>query len=160
MARFNKETLNGAIEYYNGEIERLSDRPYYYRRAMVRDILESIREVLDGEDRIVAADNKLDLIEAMDELLWTEDMVTGNGSGRYTMSNDDARKYVSDNLDLMVEMANEFDCKDALLEHLMQSDFEWIDVSIRCYILNGMIWDAVEYLEKLGAIEYSSADDE
>lgn len=159
MARFNMEKVSGAIEHFRGEIKRLSDRPYNYRNVMRLDILDAIENALHDIDCIADASDKGELCEALNDILWDADTVTGNGSGSYTFSRDEARKCVADNLDIMVEMAKEFDCKDELLEHLMNSDFEWIDVSIRCYLLNDMICDTIVYLNRLNAISYD-ADEE
>lgn len=159
MARFNMEKVSGAIEHFREEIKRLSDRPYNYRNVMRLDILDAIDNVLYDCNSIEDASDRDELCEAINDILWDADTVTGNGSGSYTFSRDEARKCVADNLDIMVEMAREFDCKDALLDHLMDSDFEWIDVSIRCYLLNGMIWDTIDYLNRLNAISYD-ADEE
>lgn len=159
MARFNMEKVSGAIEHFKGEIKRLSDRPYNYRNVMRLDILDAIENALYDIDCIADASDKGELCEAINEGLWDADTVTGNGSGSYTFSRDKARECVVDNLDIMVEMTREFDCKDALLEHLMDSDFEWIDVSIRCYLLDDMIWDTLVYLDRLNAISYD-ADEE
>lgn len=159
MARFNMEKVSGAIEHFREEIKKLSDRPYNYRNVMRLDILDAIDNVLYDCSSIEDASDRDELCEALNDILWDADTVTGNGSGSYTFSRDDARKCVADNLDIMVEMAREFDCKDELLEHLMNSDFEWIDVSIRCYLLNDMIWDTIVYLNRLNAISYD-ADEE
>lgn len=154
MAIFNMEKVSGATQYFKGETKRLADRPYNYRNVMRFDILDAIENVLYDVDSIAEASDRDELCEALNDILWDADTVTGNGSGSYTFDRDEARKCVSDNLDIMVEMAREFDCKDALLEHLMDSDFEWIDVSIRCYLLNDMIWDTIIYLTRLNAISY------
>ena len=156
MARFNMEKVSGAIKYFEGEIKRLADRPYNYRNVMRFDILDAIGNVLYDDDSIADASDRDELCEALNDILWDADTVTGNGSGSYTFNRDEARKYVGDNLDIMVQMANEFDCKSQLMEHLADSDFEWIDVSIRCYLLGEMVCDTINYLERLDAIEYEA----
>jgi hypothetical protein len=159
MARFNMDKVSGATKYFESEMKRLADSQYNYRNVMRHDILDAIENVLYDDGSIAEASDRDELCEALNDILWDADTVTGNGSGSYTFSRDEARKCVADNLDIMVEMATEFDCKDKLLEHLMDSDFEWIDVSIRCYLLNDMIYDTLVYLDRLNAISYD-ADEE
>lgn len=158
MARFNMETVSGATEYFEGEMKRLADSQYNYRNVMRHDVLDAIENVLYDDDRIAEASDRDELCEALNDILWDADTVTGNGSGSYTFNGAEARRCVADNLDIMVEMANEFGCKEQLMDHLANEDFEWIDVSIRCYLLSEAVWSAVQYLERLGAIEYTTEE--
>ena len=78
------------------------------------------------------------------EDLWIEDSVTGNASGSYTFSTADAEEYVKDNMDLVREACKEF-CvdSDSVSEHFMDEDWEWFDVTIRCYLLGECLDDVL-----------------
>ena len=123
---------------------------YNYLEELKSDVRTYIKEVasdyMDCED----------MDELRDELydnLWDEDSVTGNGSGSYTFNREEAKKYVSDNLDLMVEAYKEFNSIERLVSDLEALDFETIDVTIRCYLLSPALDEVLEdgdFLKKVG----------
>ena len=106
---------------------------YNYLEELKSDVRNYIKEVasdyMDCEDIDELRENLYDN-------LWDEDSVTGNGSGSYTFNREEAKKYVADNLDLMVDAYKEFDSIEKLVNNLEDSDFETIDVTIRCYLLS------------------------
>lgn len=80
--------------------------------------------------------------------LWADDSVTGNGSGSYTMNraiakanlegDDDAMYYIS-------EASQDFGFGDKEVgKRFLAQDWEWFDVTIRCYLLNEAIWQVVQ----------------
>lgn len=123
---------------------------YDYRIAIKADVSEAINDRFDeikNRDDIQDAD---DLREFLQDELWADDSVTGNASGSYTFSRATARDYVmgadfygNDNTELVLGMAESFgiDAK-TIGEHFLADDWEWFDVSIRCYLLGECI-DAV-----------------
>ena len=123
---------------------------YNYLEELKSDVRNYIKEVasdyMDCED----------MDELRDELydnLWSEDSVTGNGSGSYTFNREEAKKYVSDNLDLMVEAYKDLDSIESLVDDLEALDFETIDVTIRCYMLSQALDEVLEdgdLLKKVG----------
>ena len=102
---------------------------YNYLEELKSDVRNYIKEVasdyMDCEDIDELRENLYDN-------LWDEDSVTGNGSGSYTFNREEAKKDVADNLDLMVDAYKEFDSIEKLVNNLEDSDFETIDVTIRC----------------------------
>ena len=118
---------------------------YNYYEAVKNDIREYLNDDYEWErieERdITTAD---ELCEYLNDELWIDDSVTGNGSGSYTFNRYVAKEYVEDNLDLVREMVQAF-CIDAdtLCEHFLDEDYEWFDVSIRCYVLGECIADVV-----------------
>ena len=72
-------------------------------------------------------------------MLWTEDSVTGNASGSYTFDREQAKEYVSDNMELAVEACREFGCIEKFADAIADSDYEFLDVTIRCYLLGEVI---------------------
>ena len=88
------------------------------------------------------------LTEHLNDELWTCDSVTGNASGSYTFNRLQAREYVIDNMDLLNEAIETF-CIDAetIADKFTSENWEYFDVTIRCYVLSEAIENAVdEYL--------------
>ena len=84
----------------------------------------------------------------LNDTLWADDSVTGNCSGSYTFNSAKAKEYVMDNHDLLREAFEEFDCKDKLGEYFIEEDWESMDVTIRCYVLNSCINDALDEIDR------------
>lgn len=117
---------------------------YDYHQAILEDVIEYIRDEVDASEY----EDRDALEEALNDELWTVDSVTGNGSGSYTFSREEAKHNVSCNVDLVREMAEEF-CveKRDLARHFLDEDWEWFDVSIRCYLLGWAIQYALDLLQ-------------
>lgn len=117
---------------------------YDYYANVKDDVLSYINdEIRPGEywDR--------DELEShLNDTLWADDCVTGNCSGSYTFNSAKAKEYVMDNHDLLREAFEEFDCKDKLGEYFIEEDWESMDVTIRCYVLNSCISDALDKIER------------
>ena len=123
---------------------------YNYLEELKSDVRNYIKEVasdyMDCEDMDELRDDLYDN-------LWSEDSVTGNGSGSYTFNREEAKEYVSDNLDLMVEAYKDLDSIESLVDDLEALDFETIDVTIRCYMLSQALDEVLEdgdFLKKVG----------
>ena len=123
---------------------------YNYLEELKSDVRTYIKEVasdyMDCEDMD-------ELRDSLYDNLWDEDSVTGNGSGSYTFNREEAKKYVSDNLDLMVEAYKDLDSIESLVDDLEALDFETIDVTIRCYLLSQALDEVLEdedFLKKVG----------
>ena len=144
----------GSPEYFGTEVERLKDElreyDYDYDQAVYDDVWSWVKEKLDNDE--LPHFTKERLKEWLEERLYTDDDVTGNGSGSYTFNREEAKGYVGDNLDLMVEAFKEFDDTSRLLDCLENFDFETIDVTIRCYLLGQAIDEVLdeEDFEELG----------
>ena len=124
---------------------------YDYNEA----IKDDIRNYLDNDfDWDTVRENEMDADELKEQLndeLWINDSVTGNASGSYTFNSYKAGEYVKENIDLCREMVNEF-CIDAdtVAEKFLDEDWEYFDVSIRCYLLSQCIDEVVdEYTDRI-----------
>lgn len=111
---------------------------YDYRAAIESDVKRWIR---DNEDMITEFmddhENDIDqLLEWLDEQLWVEDSVTGNGSGMYATTWM-FEEYLCHNLDLYTEACREFGQQPSV------QDACAMDVTIRCYLLSEVIYDVV-----------------
>lgn len=113
---------------------------YDYREAVKDDVLEYINDEINFED----FDTLEELEEYLNEVLFTEDSVTGNASGSYTFSTYEAEENICHNMDLLQEALSEFGDTKALV---MDFDAEKADVIIRCYLLSECIAAALEEIE-------------
>lgn len=132
---------------------------YDYYTAVTNDVIDGIRESISGGylDTREYADHEA-LLEHLNDALWTADNVTGNGSGSYTFNSARAAEYVTDNADLVLDMVRDYGIDAATVgEHYLNGDWEWFDVSLRCYVLGSAIDDALDALEESGEITYADA---
>lgn len=89
-------------------------------------------------------DNKDEIAERLYDELWTNDSVTGNGSGSYWYNAWRAEESLCHNLDLLGKALTEFGC-DA--DYIVKNGAEACDVTIRCYLLSQAIAEVLdEYL--------------
>lgn len=84
----------------------------------------------------------------LNDELFCDDGVTGNGCGSYTRNRSQAKEYVLDNTDLLKESIEEFDSKDKLIDWFFDDDYERMDVTIRCYVLGSCINDALDEIDR------------
>lgn len=125
---------------------------YNYLEQVTSDAKEAILEYMDKWDF-----NDRDELEGIaNDILWTDDSVTGNASGSYYFNVWKAEEAICHNWDLLEEAIDEFgDDTDILLKQ----GAEACDVTIRCYLLVQAIGAALDELEEEGKISYP-ADDE
>lgn len=122
---------------------------YDYLQAMTSDILDYIDSEynIDPEHLRSEYSDYDDFRDQLNDELWTCDSVTGNGSGSYTFSRARAKDYVTDNVELLQDALHEFDEGAAsVAEHFLSEDWEYFDVTIRCYLLGQAIDKALEEL--------------
>lgn len=121
---------------------------YDYREAMTEDVKEWIEENVDLTEW---TEDRKGLEQQLNDDLWTADSVTGNGSGSYTFNRAQASLYVLDNMDLLQEAIDEFSTDPATVGYtFISEDWEWFDVSIRCYLLGSVISDVLNEMEENG----------
>lgn len=91
------------------------------------------------------SENMDDLRESLYDSMWTDDNITGNGSGSYTFNRTEAREHVLEDMDTVLEAINEF-CVSAetIGKKFMQEDWEWIDVTARCFVLGQALDEFIE----------------
>ena len=121
---------------------------YYNYLAAMKD---DIREYIDDNGLADEYSGRLDeLEEKLPDELWTVDSVTGNGSGSYTFNSCKAKEYIdgdSNAEEYIRELIDEY-CLDAktVAEHIF--DWEYWDVSIRCYMLYTAVSEVIEELKE------------
>lgn len=121
---------------------------YNYREHLKADVVDSLDMFVPH-----SYDDVEEFRVHLDERLWVEDSVTGNGSGSYTFSREDAKANVLANLDLLHEAMEDFEITDEEVgKRFMADDWEWFDVIIRCSLLSGVCEEvAEEYKDKFVA---------
>jgi len=114
---------------------------YNYLEAVKNDVRFAI-----NEGRVyIDYDNDIDdIIISVEDALWADDEVTGNESGTYTFDKEKAKGYVSENLDLLADAIDAFDCREEAGKKLVYKDWEYFDVIIRLYVLSQAIREVVE----------------
>ena len=106
------------------------------------EVLESdIRECVENWYDLTNYDNIDNAYENLYDDLWIDDSVTGNGSGSYTFSTFQAEENLCHNLDLLAEACNDF---GQSLGEAVECGAEFCDVTIRCYLVGGVLYDVLE----------------
>ena len=117
---------------------------YDYLEAMKQDIMDYIRNEVNTSE----FSSREELEESLNDDLWTVDSVTGNASGSYYCNSYKSMECVIDNIDLLNEMCTEFCIDSATIgEKFINEEWEWMDVSIRCYLLGQAISEALDNME-------------
>lgn len=117
---------------------------YNYRKEIEKDI----RDVLDDYIPYYDTTDPEEIKEKLKDDLWIDDSVTGNGSGIYT--NKDTKPWVMDNMDLCIDALKEFDVSgETIAEHFLTNDWDYFDITIRCYLLSECIDEVMEVQENV-----------
>lgn len=119
---------------------------YNYLQAVrddLRDFYNDNKSSFEGLDRDEFTDK-------LNELAWTSDSVTGNGSGSYTFSSWQAEENICHNIDLLVEALEDFGQTGC---DILEKGAESCDVIIRCYLLGDAISELADELESAGVFD-------
>lgn len=118
---------------------------YNYLDAMKNDIEDYIKNEINTANY----SDREELESDLNDILWNEDSVTGNASGSYTFNRAEAAEYVNDNIDLLSEACAEFGIDSATVgEKFLDEDWEYFDVTIRCYLLSQAFSEALDEIEE------------
>ena len=115
---------------------------YDYLAAVKADVLGYIEDEINLSEWKGNWDG---LEEHLNDALWTEDSVTGNGSGSYYCNTWKAEEALSHNWDLLADALAEFG--QGGVDALRQGA-EAMDVTIRCYLLGQAISEALNELSE------------
>lgn len=117
---------------------------YNYLEAMKSDIKDYIKNEINTANY----SDREELENDLNDILWNEDSVTGNASGSYTFNRADSEEYVTDNIDLLAEACKEFGVNNETVgEKFFAEDWEYFDVTIRCYLLSQAISEALDEID-------------
>lgn len=125
-------------------------KKYDYLTQVTNDVLEHI-----SYNKIkVTPSNREEVAEKLNDDLWADDSVTGNGSGSYTYNTWEAEENLCHNLDLLAAACKEFGDETQIID----KGAEACDVTIRCYLLGQAIEAALDEVEE--ADEDEDGEDE
>lgn len=114
---------------------------YNYLQAVKEDVKSYIEE---NEIKAYSS-NREDIELQLNEDLWVEDSVTGNGSGSYTFNAWQAEENICHNLDLLAEALEAFGGSTG---EALERGAEYCDVTIRCYLLAQAIAEILDEIEE------------
>lgn len=130
---------------------------YNYIETMQSDVLNYIAENIDRAEYIGDREN---LESTLNDDLWAEDSVTGNASGSYFCNAYKAREAVLDNMEYCTESLRKFCTEpETIAKHFLNEDWEYFDVTIRCYLLGQAISEVLDKLENAGYFEENDDDE-
>lgn len=123
-------------------------KKYDYEHSIIRDILDYIH---DNHITIDWTDTEDNIVDDLTDILWNEDCITGNGT-QYYDTEDKCSEYLCQNSDILYEAAQEFCIDDninILIYHFENKTLaQYFDSTIRCYLLNSCIYQAIQELKK------------
>lgn len=110
---------------------------YDYLYEMTGDVLQAIRDNYTPAEIAAAITEDRDSFAAdLNDALFLDDAVTGNGSGSYYCNAYKAEEALSHNWDLLADALEEFGGD----VNILRQGPEACDVTIRCYLL----WEAID----------------
>lgn len=112
---------------------------YDYQKAVEDDVREYILCNIASLSKKYA--DKEEAIEDLSGDLFTNDCVTGNGSGSYTLCNWEASVNLAGNWDLVCDAYEEFGFESIPFADMRLP--ERMDVTVRCYLLNSAVAEVV-----------------
>lgn len=121
-----------------------------YLEMVMDDVRNYIENEMDLQHMIENGDfdDMDEIAEYLDDQLFCDDNVTGNGSGSYTFNSEEAKEYVLDDIDTVREALDEFGTDaETIAEKFLSEDWEYYDVTARCYVLNQAIREVLEEIE-------------
>ena len=126
---------------------------YNYKEHIKEDILDHIRWNFTADEIAEKLFDRDEWEQALFDELWICDSVTGNASGSYTFNRQRAKEFVFDNIDVLEDASCDF-CLDlvSVANAFLMENWEYFDVTIRCYLLGGCLSDVLDELEQDPAI--------
>ena len=121
---------------------------YNYNDEMRKDVIQAIAEMIRYNPDICEIEDRYELESRLNDELFCDDSVTGNASGSYYCNSYKAAEALHGNEWIAEEAAEDFGIDaNTIANHIF--DYEYWDVTIRCYLLSGVISDVVEEIESL-----------
>lgn len=139
------------IEHIEEEKENKAMTNNNYLKETIENVKEYIEYNMDLENDILTGEfEDRDAIEEyLNDTLWTADEVTGNASGSYTFNREEAKEKVLADIDTVREALHEFGTDaGTIAERFLDEDWEYFDVTARCYILGQAIAEALDEIEE------------
>lgn len=122
---------------------------YNYTKAMHEDVMEYIKDNYTITEQLEKLEDRSEWETELNDTLWVEDSVTGNASGSYTFNRYMAREYVIGNIEVLADALGEFCTEPTEIgQRFLNEDWEYFDVTIRCFLLGGAIVHALDELQE------------
>lgn len=113
-------------------------------------VKDDVRQYIEDEIPTLEGYAREDLEQDLNDILWDNDSVTGNGSGSYTFDREKAKEYLFDSTDgesYLADALDDYGIDAAEVgRRFMSQDYEWFDVTIRCYVLGQAISEVLDEL--------------
>ena len=114
---------------------------YNCRENVYNDIMDFLDyRFSQSQNREYFLNDRENAIQEIYDELRIDDSVTWNGSGSYFFNSRKAQEALQGNQELLGDTIREF-CID-MWEH--REDYEYLDVSIRCYLLGSELYRAID----------------
>ena len=121
-------------------------KAYNYEEAVKNDVRTWIEANLKFSEW---KGDREGLEEYLNDELFVDDSVTGNGSGSYTFNTWEAEENICHNMELLGEACEEFGDDSG---QMLKKGAEACDVTIRCHLLGSAISAVLDELEEEGRI--------
>lgn len=120
-----------------------------YGGNYLEDTKYNIQQWMDLEGFTLAGQGREEVAERLNDEFWINDSITGNGSGSFTFSSYQAMKNVLEDIYTLREACEEW-CIDneTIGEKFFNEEWEWMDVTCRCYVLSQAIAEVLDELEE------------
>lgn len=110
----------------------------------INNEMDITNDILTGE-----FEDRQDIEEHLNDNLWIDDSITGNGSGSYTFNREEAKEKVLADIDTVREALEEFGTDaETIAEKFLDEDWEYFDVTARCYVLGQAIGEVLDEIEE------------
>lgn len=110
----------------------------------LESVKSDVRNYIEENEIIFDSDNRNEIESELNETLWANDSITGNGSGSYTFNTWQAEENLCHNMDLLHEAIREF---GGGISEIIEKGAESLDVTIRCYLLGQAISEVLDEIE-------------
>ena len=150
---FGKDREFVCINGVSCKIEKAEEeKKMTYLEQIKEDIRNHIKENYTNEEISEKMEDRDEFEEMLNDELWTDDNVTGNGSGSYTFDRSKAQEFVLADIETVQEALREFCVEaDTIAKKFLESDWEYFDVTARCYVLSMGISEVLDEIEKEAA---------
>lgn len=118
----------------------------------IEEVKEAVNQYMEDNEYYINLADYNDIDDFRDDMydkMFVSDSVTGNGSGSYTFSSYEARENVLADMDTVREALEEFGVSaEEIGEKFLNEEWEYLDVTARCYVLGEAIGEWFEENEE------------
>lgn len=112
-------------------------------------ILDNVEITMEDGELHTEYGDKWDSQASLEDEMWAEDSVTGNGSGSYTFSSWKAEQNIRDEFDMFLDMVKDFGYSaEQVGTWFLDEDWETMDVLVRCWLLPSVIEEVLDDIEE------------